>query len=232
MALDLDTLAGSVAVFQALAATAAVEENFGHVPAFDAKLPLGDSSRPRIATDVLEIVQASGVACNYGEAEAYSDDDEVARNAADLAHEYLGEDGVEILHRLSRIPRRALIGLLEEHWAMSAATAEEAFEAISPYERIQLHRYGTAFSTWEDRGEAFCAELASAAATWCKVSAAFDLAAGHRPHAVEAAWEVVKAGDSVCAESVGDPVARALKALGWTSADGLLSPPEDLEEAP
>lgn len=46
--------------------------------------------------------------------------------------------------------------------------AAEEFSTLSDYERIELFRWGTAFTTWEDHGERFCEELNRLAERWAK----------------------------------------------------------------
>jgi hypothetical protein len=44
--------------------------------------------------------------------------------------------------------------------------ARNEFASMGKYERGQLAAWGTAFTTWEDRGEAFCRELNRLANDW------------------------------------------------------------------
>lgn len=46
--------------------------------------------------------------------------------------------------------------------------AAKEFSALSDYERAELFRWGTAFTTWEDYGERFCEELNRLAKIWAK----------------------------------------------------------------
>jgi hypothetical protein len=51
-----------------------------------------------------------------------------------------------------------------EQIVSAAALAE--FESLSDYEKIELCRWGTAFTTWENKGDDFCAALKHRANVW------------------------------------------------------------------
>ena len=55
---------------------------------------------------------------------------------------------------------------MQEEDRIAKQRADEVFDALSDFEKLSLHRDGTAFTTYEDLGDLVCGWLQHAARVW------------------------------------------------------------------